>query len=139
MHPQVKFNKNNDELSLLNLTKVLMIFPVIDDWDKLKGYSDINVSVQGLELLHESRSQTDQKWWITKVLGQTMCFVVRKFVQAIVSGQQSLNPSGEWRKKTKLTSKNPWIEDMATKASIWWAYSAISSRKKLPFESVVAC
>ena len=31
-----------------------MIFPVTDDWDKLKGYSDITVSVQGLELLQTS-------------------------------------------------------------------------------------
>ena len=35
-------------------TKVLMIFLATDDWDKLKSYSDSNVSVLGLELLQTS-------------------------------------------------------------------------------------
>lgn len=33
------------------LTKVLLIFLSTDDWSKLKGYSDIDVSVLGLKLL----------------------------------------------------------------------------------------
>ena len=104
------------------LTKVLLIFLATDDLNKLKGYSDIDVSVLGLKLLQtslflqcikkpaesrdrdyscENRAQTDQKWWITKGLGQTMHFVVRRFVQALVSTQQLLDLSGEWEWKTK--------------------------------------